>query len=63
MGVMRPGQWVRDFPDPSFSGDGPQFNIPADAGPGTLQNALDVCQHYLSGKWPGGPPIQIRHRP
>jgi len=53
---------VPDFPDPSFSGDGPQFNIPADANLGTLQNALNVCQRYLSGKWPGGPPIQVKHR-
>jgi hypothetical protein len=53
---------VPDFPDPSFSGDGPHFDIPADANLGTLQDALNVCQHYLTGKWPGGAPIQIKHR-
>ncbi len=54
---------VPDFPDPSFSGEGPQFDIPGDANLGALQSALAVCQRYLSGKWPGGPPIQIKHRP
>ena len=51
---------VPDFPDPTFSGTGPQFNVPHDANAIALQQAENLCQHYLAGKWPGGIPIQIR---
>ncbi len=52
---------VPDFPDPTFSGNGPQFNVPNDANLDTLTQAEKLCQHYLAGKWPGGIPIQIKH--
>ena len=52
---------VPDFPDPTFSGGGPQFNVPSDANLDTLQAAERTCEHDLAGKWPGGIPIQIKH--
>lgn len=52
---------VADFPDPTFSGVGPQFNVPNDANLDTLQAAEVTCEHDLAGKWPGGIPIQIKH--
>ena len=54
---------VPDFPDPAFSGGGPQFNVPRDANLDTLQAAEGTCEHDLAGKWPGGIPIQIKHGP
>ena len=49
-----------DFPDPTFSGSGPQFpTVTRATNVSALQAAERTCEHYLAGKWPGGVPIKI----
>ncbi len=55
---------VPDFPDPSFSGEGPRFDIPGDANLGALQSAVGRLPSVtcpVSG--PAGLRSEIKHRP